>query len=40
MFPALGQKLTSYLAPQNLQSFHVLIEQLRSTPHAGLPDPV
>jgi hypothetical protein len=38
MFPALRQKLTSYLAPQNLQSIQMLIEQLRAPPHPSLPD--
>jgi len=36
MFPALGQKLGSHLAPQGLQSIQLLIEQLRSAPHPGL----
>src|SRR5215472_10198197 len=36
MLPALGQKLISYLAPQNLQSIQMLIKQLCAAAHAGL----
>src|SRR5215813_5678799 len=38
MFPALGQKFSSHLAAQTLQSIQVLIEQFRSAVHAGLPN--
>src|SRR5712671_2879710 len=36
MFPALGQKLRSQVAPQALQSIQLLIEQLGSPAHPGL----
>src|ERR1700735_1578122 len=36
MFPALRQKLTSDLAPQNLQSIQMLIKQLCAAAHAGM----
>ena len=36
MFPALGQKLRSQVAPQGLQSIQLLIEQLGSPAHPGL----
>src|SRR6266571_3888149 len=36
MFPTLGQKLGSDVAPQGLQSIQLLIEQLRAAAHAGL----
>src|SRR5260370_16519784 len=38
LFPALGQKLGSYLSPQGLQSIQLLIEQLRAAAHPGLRD--
>src|ERR1700737_1976060 len=36
MFPTLGQKLGSQVAPQGLQSVQLLIEQFRPARHAGL----
>ena len=36
MLPALRQELGSHLSPQGLQSIQLLIEQIRSPPHAGL----
>src|ERR1700737_2098236 len=36
VFPALGQKLGSQVAPQGLQSVQLLIEQFRPAAHAGL----
>src|SRR5207302_2026649 len=38
MLPALGQKLSSYLAPHKLQPIQMLIEQLRAAAHPRLPD--
>src|ERR1700746_3458198 len=36
MLPTLRQKLTSYLAPQNLQSIQMLIKQLCAAVHASV----